>query len=73
MRRCVWMFVVLVCVMAVPAWAATVAGRVTDATGGGISGARVVLKDQATGREVAVETNANGQYELSTPAAGTFR
>ena len=72
MRRCVWMCLVIVCVMAAPSWAATVAGRVTDATGGGVPGARVVLKDEATGKEVAVETGADGRYEISTPAAGSF-
>ena len=63
MRRRVWtcICVLMVCVMAAPLRAATVAGRVTDATGAGIPGARVVLKDQATGKEEAVETSADGQ------------
>ena len=46
MRQRVWMCVVfvMVCVLAAPLWAATVSGRVTDATGAGIAGARVVLE-----------------------------
>ena len=53
MRRCLWLCVctLMVCVMAAPLGAATVAGRVTDATGAGVPGARVVLKDQATGKD----------------------
>jgi hemoglobin/transferrin/lactoferrin receptor protein len=74
MRRCVWMCVcvLMMCVLAAPLRAATVAGRVTDATGAGVPGARVVLKDQATGKEEAVETNADGRYELSAASAGSF-
>ena len=73
MRRCVWsVCVLMVCVLAAPLRAATVAGRVTDATGAGVPGARVVLKDQATGKEEAVETNADGRYELSAASAGSF-
>ena len=72
MRKSVWIGVVLMCLMAAEAWAATVAGRVTDATGAGVPGARVVLKDQATGKETAVETKADGRYEISIPSAGSF-
>jgi outer membrane receptor protein involved in Fe transport len=71
MRLCVWL-VVLWCVGGVtPAAAGTVSGVVTDATGAALPGTRVVVRDLATGRELAVETNAEGRYEVAT-TPGTY-
>ena len=57
---------------AAPAVAGTVSGVVTDATGGALPGARVVLKDVATGREIMVQTGADGRYQFEAPGTGPF-
>ncbi|MGE0126395.1 MAG: carboxypeptidase regulatory-like domain-containing protein, partial [Vicinamibacterales bacterium] len=57
---------------ALPSWAATVRGLVTDSTGGPLPASRVVLRDVATGQEVVGETGDDGRYELTTPGAGTY-
>ncbi len=54
------------------AGAATVSGVVTDSTGGSVAGARVVLRGVATGREVAVETGADGRFQLTADDPGTY-
>ena len=59
-----------VCLVAASAEAATVRGVVLDATGGALAGARVALKDLATGRELVAETGADGRFEISTVSAG---
>lgn len=65
--------IVLAAVLAAsPALAATIAGVVVDATGGVLPGTRVVLKNLATGREIAVETGKDGRYEVAAPSAGTY-
>ncbi len=55
-----------------PAWAANVSGVVSDATGAVVSGAKVVLRELATGRERTVTTGADGRYAFDAPSAGTF-
>ena len=57
---------------AVPAGAATVSGRVSDATGGVLPGARVVLRGVATGIESASETDAEGRFAIEVSAPGTY-
>ena len=57
---------------ALPAGAATVAGRVSDSTGGVLPGARVVLRGEATGVEWTVETGAEGRFEIEVPTPGTY-
>ena len=65
--------VVLALVLAAsPAVAGTVSGRVVDATGAVLVGAKVVLREMATGRERVVQTDANGQYQIDTPETGAF-
>jgi outer membrane receptor protein involved in Fe transport len=52
--------------------AATISGIVTDSTGSAIPGARVVLRDIATGVEQETATGANGSYRFETAGAGTY-
>src|SRR5688572_3723221 len=58
--------------MASSAWAANVSGRVSDATGAAVPGARVVLRELATGRERTVTTGVDGTYAFDTTETGTF-
>ena len=51
--------------------AATVRGSVSDATGGLLSGARVILRVLASGQESSVETNDEGRFEFEGAAPGT--
>ena len=57
---------------ATPAWAANVSGVVSDATGAVVPGAKVVLRELATGRERTVTTGADGRYAFDAASAGTF-
>ncbi|MEO8678088.1 MAG: TonB-dependent receptor [Vicinamibacterales bacterium] len=52
--------------------AATISGVVSDATGGSVSKARVVVRDIATGQELSGETDAQGHYRFEVPAVGTY-
>jgi hemoglobin/transferrin/lactoferrin receptor protein len=54
------------------ALAATISGEVTDATGAVLPDARVVLRDLATGHEVAVQSGADGRFLIDGAAAGTY-
>mgnify|MGYP003396341286 CR=1 FL=1 len=58
--------------LAVPADAATVRGSVSDATGGLLSGAQVVLRGVATGQESTVETTDDGRFQFEVAAPGTY-
>jgi len=65
--------VVLAAVLAAsPALAGTVTGLVSDATGSVLPGAKVVLRDLATGREIVAETGPDGRYHIETPTAGAY-
>ena len=55
-----------------PALGGTVSGLVSDATGAVLPGAKVVLKDLATGREIVAVTGQDGRYHVDTPEAGSF-
>lgn len=57
---------------AVPASAGTISGVVTDATGAALPAARVVVRNIATGREIAGETDGQGRYRIETPVAGAY-
>lgn len=59
-------------ISAAPAFAGTISGTVTDATGAALAGAVVVVRDVATGREFAVETGADGRYAVAQLPAGTY-
>ena len=64
---------VLVAVLAAgTASGATVSGRVSDSTGGVLSGATVVLRGVATGEERSVDTSADGRFSLDTSTPGTY-
>ena len=52
--------------------AATITGVVSDATGAVLPGARVVLRDVATGKEVVVQADGEGRYQIDAPAVGTY-
>jgi outer membrane receptor protein involved in Fe transport len=57
---------------AVPVSAATISGVVTDTTGAALTNARVTLRDIATGREVIVDTDAQGRYTFDVTTVGTY-
>jgi len=59
-------------VLAEAAHGASVRGVVEDVTGAPLPGTRVVLRDVATGQETAVETGADGRYQLDAPMPGTY-
>ncbi|MEW6323053.1 MAG: TonB-dependent receptor [Acidobacteriota bacterium] len=44
----------------------------TDPSGAVVPGARVVVRDIASGQETAGEADATGRYDVQTPGAGTF-
>lgn len=48
-------------------------GTVTDPSGAVVSGANVVVRNQATGTEYTTKTNEAGLYELPALAVGTYR
>jgi outer membrane receptor protein involved in Fe transport len=58
--------------VAVPVSAATISGVVTDTTGAALTNARVTLRDIATGREVVVDTDAQGRYTFDVTTVGTY-
>jgi outer membrane receptor protein involved in Fe transport len=66
----------LVCVMfTIAAFAQTtgsIQGNVTDSSGAAIAGARVVVKNAATGIERQVQTNASGDYEVAALPLGIY-
>jgi hemoglobin/transferrin/lactoferrin receptor protein len=61
-----------VLLLVAPAHAATVRGSVSDATGGSVPGARVVLRGVATGQESAVETGDDGRFQFDVAMLGTY-
>jgi outer membrane receptor protein involved in Fe transport len=57
---------------AVPAFAATVRGVVTDATGAALPESRVVLRGVATGQESETSAGSDGRFQLEAPGTGTY-
>jgi hemoglobin/transferrin/lactoferrin receptor protein len=51
---------------------ATVGGVITDATGAVLPGAKVVVRDVATGRETTAVSGADGRYAIELPSSGTY-
>ena len=51
---------------------AAVSGTITDATGSALPGARIVLRDMATGRETTTQSGSDGKYSIAAPATGTY-
>ena len=70
--RCLTSVLVGGLLLAIPAGAATVRGSVSDATGGILPGAHVVLRGVATGQESSVETSADGRFQFDVTALGTY-
>ena len=50
----------------------TLSGTVSDATGAVLSGAVVVVKNNATGAEFKVNTASNGTYTIPSLGSGTY-
>jgi hemoglobin/transferrin/lactoferrin receptor protein len=69
-RTGLWLVVVLL--LSGSAHAATIRGSISDATGGLLPGAHVVLRGVATGRESSVETGADGRFQFDVPMAGDY-
>jgi outer membrane receptor protein involved in Fe transport len=57
---------------AAPVCAATVRGVVSDVTGAALPDSHVVLRGVATGQESAIDTGADGRFQLDAPAVGTY-
>ena len=72
MRTHVFVFLLTALLAASPGDAATITGVVSDPTGAVLPGARVVLREVATGREVVVQAGPEGRYQLEAPAVGTY-
>ena len=52
---------------------ATLQGSVTDQSGAAISGAKVALRNQATGFERVVQTDSEGNYQAAALPPGAYR
>src|SRR4051812_10351572 len=50
----------------------SLAGRVTDPSGGAVSGAKVTLTNDATGVALPSTTNPEGLYEYPSAPVGTY-
>jgi hemoglobin/transferrin/lactoferrin receptor protein len=72
MRMRVFVFLCAALLASSLAEAATITGVVSDATGAVLPGARVVLRDVATGKEVVVQADGEGRYQIDAPAVGTY-
>jgi len=71
--RIVLVFVLLVAVsLSAQTFRGTILGTVTDAQGAVVSGAKVTVKNVATGLERSTETSASGGYVLSELPIGTY-
>ena len=72
MRSRIGVSVLAALLAAVPAFAATISGVISDPSGAGVPAARVVVRDMATGREVTVHSGADGRYQIDVPSSGTY-
>src|SRR5271166_2924245 len=71
--RIILMFVLLAAVsLSAQTFRGTILGTVTDAQGSVVSGAKVTVKNVATGLERSTETSADGSYSLPELPAGTY-
>ena len=52
---------------------ATLQGSVTDQSGSLISGAKVTVRNQATGAERIVQTDTDGNYQAAALPPGVYR
>jgi Carboxypeptidase regulatory-like domain len=53
-------------------WAGTVAGSISDPSGGPVAAASLLLKNEVTGAERRVQSDARGSYSLPLLTAGTY-
>jgi hemoglobin/transferrin/lactoferrin receptor protein len=58
--------------IAASASAAEIRGVVSDPSGGALQGARVVVRDIATGTELTASTDEQGTYNVTLPSPGTY-
>lgn len=65
-------FAVCVMMTSFGAWAASIGGRVTDASGARIVSAQVKALDSATGRELQTVSSSEGIYEFPALQPGTY-
>jgi len=71
--RLIFAFVVLmVSTLAAQTFRGTILGTVTDATGAVISGAKVTVKNTATGLERTTQTSADGSYSVPELPIGPY-
>lgn len=70
MRIAILLVMLFVCAGRVEA--AQVSGIVTDPSGAVVPGARVVLRDIASGVEAVTESDTNGRYALASSTDGTY-
>jgi carboxypeptidase family protein/TonB-dependent receptor-like protein len=71
-----WCAIAVVLLAALPAAAqstASLRGAVTDDQGAAVAGAKVVVKNQATGEERSVQTDAAGEYQVAALPPGLYR
>jgi carboxypeptidase family protein/TonB-dependent receptor-like protein len=52
---------------------ATLQGTITDPSGAVVSGAKVTVRNQATGSERIVQTDSNGNYQVASLPPGIYR
>src|SRR5262247_1450483 len=52
---------------------ATLQGAITDPSGAVVSGAKVTVRNQATGSERIVQTDSNGNYQIAALPPGIYR
>ncbi len=48
-------------------------GKITDATGGIVAGAKISVRNQANGEQFSVQTDANGDYSFENLPNGNYR
>src|SRR4029453_14107781 len=76
-RHSLWSVLALALLVATPAFAqkftASVRGTVSDQTSAVISGAKVTLKNEATGVSRSVTTNSDGNYSFPDVPVGSYR
>ena len=51
---------------------ASIQGTVTDRSGAAVTGAKIIVKNQALGIERTTQTNSSGDYEVPALPPGTY-
>ena len=77
MRKTMFVFVSLLCLLALPALAqldtATISGRVTDSSGAVVAGAQITVVDVDTNFTSDTKTNVEGFYRVPSLRPGPYR